>query len=151
MSEPLKCIMINSRALRSLYSRVLTKENLRLIRGRINNGILSEKGILKIGRCFNERDFFPGNVILKEGEPLQSIFVIKRGQCEIYRNKNPLNQEKREIEPFFLKLPMAGVEMCLGLDRGSMSNSFNYFPLATVGPGSWIGEESFYIDDTNEL
>ena len=79
MSEPLKCIMINSRALKSLYGRVLTKENLSLIRGRINNDILTEKGILKIGRCFNEREFYPRDMIMKEGEPLQSIFVIKRG------------------------------------------------------------------------
>ena len=77
---------------------------------------------------------------------MKSIYIIKSGTCEIYCKKNPLMDRKKEDEKFFLKLPMAGDQMCLGLNRGSMSSAFNYYPISRVGPGTWLGEESFFMD-----
>ena len=34
--------------------------------------------------------------------------------------------------------------MCLGLNQGSMSSAFKYYPLAEVGRGTWLGEEAFF-------
>ena len=38
--------------------------------------------------------------------------------------------------------------MCLGLNQGSMSSAFNYYPMCNVGTGTWIGEESFFMETT---
>ena len=38
--------------------------------------------------------------------------------------------------------------MCLGLNQGSMSSAFNYYPMCNVGSGTWIGEESFFMETT---
>lgn len=41
--------------------------------------------------------------------------------------------------------------MCFGLDQGSMSSAFNYYPISKIGPGAWIGEESLLSDAGNDL
>lgn len=41
MSETLKCIMIQNRDIRALFSKILTPENINLVRGRIPTEVLS--------------------------------------------------------------------------------------------------------------
>lgn len=41
--------------------------------------------------------------------------------------------------------------MCLGLNQGSMSRAFNYYPLVEAGKGHWLGEEAFFFDVDNKI
>ena len=36
--------------------------------------------------------------------------------------------------------------MCLGLNQGSMSKVFNYYSIAQVTAGTWLGEEAYFTD-----
>ena len=147
MSETLKCVCINNRDIKALFAKNLTPENINLVRGRISSEILTHNVLKKISRCFNEKEFPAGKVLIEEGSALRSIYILKSGACELYSAQHPLKAKlKKNDEGFFLKLPMSGADMCLGLHSGSMSNCFNYYPLSTVGPGSWIGEECFFLD-----
>lgn len=117
MSEPLKCIMINRNDLKKLYSRILTPENLALIRGRIPPEQMSHNIVKKILRCFNEKEFPPGKVLLEEGKPLNSIYIIKSGICQMYSYESPLKARNKTLEDkFFFKLPASGQEISLGLN-----------------------------------
>lgn len=90
MSETLKTIMIHNGDLKKLFSKILSPENIKLVRGRISTEILTHNILKKITRCFNERKYPPGKVLLKEGTQLKSIFIVKSGTCEVYRKQNPL-------------------------------------------------------------
>lgn len=152
MSEPLKCIMINRNDLKKLFSRILTQENLILIRGRISAEQMSHNIVKKILRCFNERVFPPGKILLDEGKALTSIYIIKSGMCEMYSSESPLKARNKTLkDKFFFKLPMSGEEISLGLNQGSMSKAFNYYPLSEVGQGTWLGEEAFYMGSGSKL
>ena len=63
--------------------------------------------IKKVSRCFNERVFPAGKVIIAEGQTLKNIYIIKSGTCEVYSERNPLKKWKPgDDEQFFLKLPV---------------------------------------------
>ena len=67
MSEPLKCIMISTKDLKALISKILTQENLKLIRGRIPEEEMSLNILKKILRCFIEKEYPAGKVLMQEG------------------------------------------------------------------------------------
>ena len=90
MSETLKTIMIVNQDLKRLFAKILTPENIKLVRGQISTDMITHNTMKKISRCFNEREFPPGKVIITEGETLKSIYIIKSGTCEVYSNENPL-------------------------------------------------------------
>ena len=67
MSETLKTIKIHNGELKSLFAKIMTQENVRLVRGRISSEVLSHNVLKKILRCFNEKKYPPGKVLLEEG------------------------------------------------------------------------------------
>ena len=67
MSETVKTIMITNDDLKKLFAKILTAENIKLVRGQISTEILTHNTVKKISRCFNERELPPGKVIIKEG------------------------------------------------------------------------------------
>jgi hypothetical protein len=67
MSEPLKCIIISTKDLKALSAKILTQENLKLIRGRIPEEDMSLNILKKILRCFNEKEYPAGKVLMQEG------------------------------------------------------------------------------------
>ena len=146
LSETVKCVMINSKDLNHLFAKILTPQNIRLIRGRIPTETISHNMMKKVARCFNEKTYPPGKVILSEGNTLKSIFIIKKGTCEVYVKQNPLKAPRDGKEDFFLRIPVTGEELCLGLNQGSMSRQFNFYPISSVGPGTWLGEEAFFSE-----
>lgn len=151
MSETLKTIMILNSDLKKLFAKIMTPENIKLVRGNISTDVLTHNMMKKVSRCFYERVFPPGKVIISEGQQLKYIYIIKSGTCEVYSKQNPLKNRKQDDEQFFLKLPMQGDLICLGLNNGSMSKPFNYYPISHIGAGNWIGEESFFteVDELN--
>ena len=54
-------------------------------------------------------------------------------------------------EKFFQELPESGAKICLGLNKGSMSSAFNYYPISQVGAGAWLGEEAYFFPEIQEL
>lgn len=71
------------------------------------------------------------------------IYIVKSGTCEIYSERNPLKTN----EHMFKEMPMTGRQVCLGLDQGSMSSAFNYYPIAQVFVGTWLGIEACFKED----
>ena len=67
--------------------------------------MLANNTVKKISRCFNEREYPSGKVLIEEGAPLKNIYIIKSGTCEIYSKQNPLKAKEAKDEKFFLKLP----------------------------------------------
>ena len=144
MSENFKCLTIRNLELQALFRKSLSQENMQLIRGSIPREVLSKFVIKKTARCFTEKEYPAGIFIFKEGAPLKSICILKSGTCEVYSRENPLRENPNDKSQFFLKMPVSGEEHCLGLYQGSMSKAFNYFPIKTIGPGQWIGDETYF-------
>ena len=147
MSENFKCLTIRNSELKALFRKSLSAENMALIRGCIPREVLSKFVIKKTARCFTEKTYPAGIFIFKAGQPLRSIFILKSGTCEVYSDDNPLQQGPKDKDQFFLKMPVTGEDICLGLYQGSMSKAFNYYPIKTVGPGQWIGDETYFEED----
>ena len=68
MSETLKCISISNQDMRQLFSKILSPENISLVRGDIPETILSHTAAKKISRCFNELEYAAGYVFMEEGD-----------------------------------------------------------------------------------
>jgi hypothetical protein len=43
-----------------------------------------------LSRCFVEKEFPAGKILMQEGAPIKTVYLIKHGECQIYSNKNPL-------------------------------------------------------------
>ena len=52
--------------------------------------MLSKNVIKKVARGFTEKEFPTGHILLQQGKPLTSIFVMKSGSCEVFSNEHPL-------------------------------------------------------------
>ena len=146
MSETLKTITIADADLKKLFAKILTPENIKLVRGQISTEVLTHNTVKKVSRCFNEREFPSGKTIITEGQKMKNIYIVKSGTCEVFSTQNPLRSNRLNDEEFFLKLPMWGDMLCLGLNQGTMCQPFNYYPISRVGQGTWIGEEAFFMD-----
>lgn len=92
---------------------------------------------------------------MQEGEPLDKIFLIKSGQCQLTKDKNPLifKLNKSQItNRAFVDLNEATSNsvrlFALGTHQGDMSETFLSFNLSNIGEGEWIGEESLLADYT---
>lgn len=90
MSETLKVIVISNKDIRTLFAKILTPENINLVRGRISSEILTQNVVKKIARCFNEKEFPAGKILIEEGSALKMIYILKSGTCEVYSKQNPL-------------------------------------------------------------
>ena len=80
-----------------------------------------------------EREFPANTVILREGEEINSIYIIKEGVCSIYSERNPLKTKLGTKKgPHYVKLQDGKSEICMGLNQGNMSERFTMFPISTV-------------------
>ena len=43
-----------------------------------------------LSRCFVEREYPAGKVLVKEGQPVDTVYLIKSGACQLTNRKNPL-------------------------------------------------------------
>lgn len=101
MSETVKTIMISNKDLAHLFKKILTPENIKLVRGQVSTDTLSHNIVKRVSRCFNEKEFPPGKLIVEEGMPLKSIYVIKSGTCEVFSERNPLKSKQVVEEEYF--------------------------------------------------
>ena len=135
LSESLKCIVIARADLHRLFQECLKPENLSLIRGKISQEKVSINLLKKAARYFSEKKLPPGSYIIEEGKAVSSIYILKKGTCEVFMKENPLLKREPGEEEFFLRSPVTGQDYCLGLNQGSMSKAFSYFPIKTIGAG----------------
>ena len=43
----------------------------------------------KVARCFTEKQYYPGQKLIREGEISNSAFIIKEGDCVLMSKQNP--------------------------------------------------------------
>lgn len=43
-----------------------------------------------LSRCFFEREYPAGKILMEEGNPMETVYLIKSGECSIVSNKSPL-------------------------------------------------------------
>ena len=60
---------------------------------------MSEEYLQRLGRAGRERNYAPGEVILREGDPGIAFFVIHSGRCEVLRGTGPDQQVINQLKP----------------------------------------------------
>jgi CRP-like cAMP-binding protein len=45
----------------------------------------------KLARCFKEKVFLSGQLIIGEGDKCKYVYLIKEGECVVCSEKNPLS------------------------------------------------------------
>ncbi len=91
-TQPLVCIKISNKALRELFSKQMSPENIELMKEVFifSGTTINFKTLDKISRLFVERTYTAGTVLLIENKPVNSVFLIKSGVCEVMSYKSPL-------------------------------------------------------------
>ena len=104
-----------------------------LIKDSLNQQDITRQTLERLARCFMEKEFPPNTLILKEGEQIASIYIIKEGNCSVYSDRNPLKSKlSTKKGHHYVKMNNGKSEICMGLNQGNMSESFTYFPISTV-------------------
>eukprot|EP00347_Sterkiella_histriomuscorum_P015136 403358183 len=96
----------------------------------------------KVARCFVEKQFYPGQKLIKEGESQNSAFIIKEGECVLLSKQNPVDVKFTEDGQVYKK-NIRGLQT-LKEDRkkrGYMSKTTNQFKFGVKGKSQWVGED----------
>ncbi|HEY7295255.1 MAG TPA: cyclic nucleotide-binding domain-containing protein [Dehalococcoidia bacterium] len=60
---------------------------------------MSEEYLQRLARAGRERNYSPGETILREGDPGIAFFVINTGRCEVLRGSGPDQQVINQLGP----------------------------------------------------
>jgi len=86
------CIKISNLALKELFDKQMSLENIETMKKvfMLKGSKMPLKLLTKITRLFVERKYNAGTVLVVEDKPVNSVFVIQDGICEVMSYKSPL-------------------------------------------------------------
>jgi len=99
----------------------------------------------KLSKLFVEKTFMVNSKIIKNGEFISSVYLIKKGLCKVMSIENPLDRiqdDELEID----NLQFGSVQMKKKRKRGFVSRSISRYQIKVVGPKEWLGEEILFED-----
>lgn len=109
----------------------------------------------RIGRCFKERHFLPGDYIIREGDPcnrnavsaqnpefgLSRMHLIMSGDVLLRSSKSPIELDYNNGGEFIRK-----EENRVMTKKGYISETINTFQIGIKSEKQWVGEESLVVD-----
>jgi len=133
-SSELKVLRISNREINTLFNVHLNEENFNLLNVGLGPTSTRDK-IRALSRCFLERVYPRGKILMKEGEVIDKVYLIKSGECQIYSDHNPLTFKMFQSSPnnpAFVDLSIANQGkkrrlFALGQSQGDMSRTFITF------------------------
>lgn len=101
----------------------------------------------RMGRCFKERHYLPGMVIIPEGTPCNRLHLVMKGNVLLKSSKSPIEYDITHNGEFLVNR-----DNKIMTKKGYISDTVNTFQLGVVEEKQWIGEESLVnILDMNEI
>ncbi|CDW85500.1 UNKNOWN [Stylonychia lemnae] len=101
----------------------------------------------KIARCFNEKQFYPGQKLIREGDIHNTAYIIKEGDCVLMSNQNPsdirFNEEGKPVPKILKGLATLKQDQ---KKKGYMSKTTNTFQFGVKGKGQWVGEDILILN-----
>ena len=104
---------------------------------------LSRHSQERLARFFRERTFYPSQLLIKEGTPAVSAFLLREGTCMIISFNTPLISSKlHEATRTSLKIKRSSLKAssCKQMN-GYMCRSTNMYQFKTAVGKSWIGDD----------
>jgi len=80
MSRELNVIKISNKGIHNIFVVQLNEENFKLLNASLSEG-QSIKKLRNLSRCFVEKEYPPGKILMQEGSPIKTIYLIKTGEC----------------------------------------------------------------------
>ena len=91
----------------------------------------------RMGRCFKERHYLPGMVIIPEGSPWNRLHLVMNGSALLKSSKSPIEYDITNRGEFLINH-----ENRVMTKKGYISDTVNTFQIGVVSEKQWIGEES---------
>jgi hypothetical protein len=83
MKAPTLVLRITSADVAKLFANSLLPENMSLIQSALSEMRLKPVLMKKLSRCFITKELPPKMNLIREGKPLQYIYILKKGTCTV--------------------------------------------------------------------
>lgn len=80
LSSELNVIRISNQSIRDIFIVQMNEENFDLLKKSLGIGT-TVKRVRNLSRCFQEKEFGAGHVLMEEGKPIKKIYLIKSGEA----------------------------------------------------------------------
>ena len=95
----------------------------------------------RMGRCFKERHYLPGMMIVKEGTPCTKLHLVMKGDALLKSTRSPIESEVGPLGEMYI------MDNKVITKKGFISDTVNTFQIGMKTEKQWVGEESLVFEE----